>query len=231
MAATPSRRLRLLGDERARPARDGPPTPIDAHPACRAVRPGRELGGAGGRRARVAGAKPALGVHLEPFGERHLAALEEMLDDPDLLRFTRVPEPVPPGFARTWLERYQEGRDEGSREAFAIVDEDGGFLGLALAPRIEQEARTAELGYVVAPAARGLGVATEALRQLTRWAFADLGLLRLELMITVENAASKRVAERCGYVREGVLRSLHVKQGRHEDTELWSRLATEPDPS
>jgi RimJ/RimL family protein N-acetyltransferase len=168
-----------------------------------------------------------LPIHLEPFGERHLAELEGMLHDPELLRFTRVPEPVPQGFARIWLDRYEEGRRDGSRDAFAIIDEAGGFLGLALAPRLEHEERTAELGYVVAPAARGRGVATEALGQLTEWAFAERDMLRLELLISVENAASKRVAERCGYVREGVLRSLHVKQGRHEDTEIWSRLATD----
>jgi RimJ/RimL family protein N-acetyltransferase len=166
-------------------------------------------------------------IRLEPFGERHLGALEEMLDDPELLRFTRVPEPVPPDFARTWLDRYEEGRRDGGREAFAIVDEEGRFLGLVLAPRIDPEARTAELGYVVAPAARGRGVASEALRQLTRWAFDEVGMFRLELLISVENEASKRVAERCGYVREGVLRSLHVKQDVHEDTEIWSRLATD----
>lgn len=164
---------------------------------------------------------------LEPFDERHLVALGEMVDDPELLRFTRVPEPVPPDFARTWLDRYEEGRRDGSREAFAIVDEDGAFLGLALAPRIEHDARTAELGYVVAPAARGRGVATEALRRLTEWALEELGMLRLELLISVDNVASKRVAERCGYVREGVLRSLHVKQDIFEDTEIWSRLATD----
>jgi RimJ/RimL family protein N-acetyltransferase len=165
---------------------------------------------------------------LVPFGEEHLVRVEEMLDDPDLLRFTRIPEPVPPGFARTWFERYAEARGEGSREAFAIVDDEGEFLGLALAPQIDRETRTAELGYVVAPAARGRGVATEALRQLTDWAFAELGMLRLELMISVENAGSKKVAERCGYVREGVLRSAYVKPGLREDTEIWSRLATDP---
>jgi RimJ/RimL family protein N-acetyltransferase len=165
---------------------------------------------------------------LVPFGEEHLAGVEEMLDDPDLLRFTRIPEPVPPGFARTWFERYEEARADGSREAFAIVGDGGEFLGLALAPEIDRETRTAELGYVVAPAARGRGVATEALRQLTEWAFAELGMLRLELMISVENAGSKKVAERCGYVREGVLRSAYVKQGLREDTEIWSRLATDP---
>lgn len=165
---------------------------------------------------------------LVPFAEEHLPGVEEMLDDPDNLRFTRIPEPVPPGFARTWFERYREARGDGSREAFAIVDEGGELLGLALAPHIDREARTAELGYVVVPAARGRGVATEALRQLTDWAFAELGMLRLELMISVDNAASKKVAERCGYIREGVLRSLHFKQDRWEDTEIWSRLATDP---
>jgi RimJ/RimL family protein N-acetyltransferase len=164
---------------------------------------------------------------LVPLSEEHLAAVEAMLDDPDNLRFTRIPEPVPSGFARTWLERYEEARGDGSREAFAIVGDGGEFLGLALAPRIDREARTAELGYVVAPAARGRGVATEALRQLTEWAFEELGMLRLELMINVENDGSKKVAERCGYAREGVLRSLHFKQDRWEDTEIWSRLATD----
>ncbi len=168
-----------------------------------------------------------MAIGLEPLGESHLAAVEAMLGDPDVLRFTRVPEPVPPDFPRTWLGLYEEGRSEGTREAFAIA-EDGEFLGVAVVPRIDHETQTAELGYVVAPEARGRGVASEALRQLTEWAFDDAAMFRLELMISVDNRASRRVAERCGYVREGVLRSLHFKQGLREDTEIWSRLATDP---
>ncbi|HEU5214001.1 MAG TPA: GNAT family N-acetyltransferase [Gaiellaceae bacterium] len=165
-------------------------------------------------------------LRLDPFSLEHLPGVVAMLDDPDSLRFTRIPEPVPTGFAQTWLERYEEGRRDGSREAFAIVDDGGEFLGIAVVPAIDRATRTAELGYVVAPGARGRGVATEALRQLTAWAF-ELGMLRLELLISVDNAASKKVAERCGYVREGVLRSAYFKQGRREDTEIWSRLATD----
>ena len=167
-----------------------------------------------------------MAIGLEPLGESHLAGVEAMLDDPDVLRFTRVPEPVPPDFPRTWLGLYEEGRRDGTREAFAIV-EDGDFLGIAVVPRIDRETQTAELGYIVVPAARGRGVATEALRRLTAWALDEPGMFRLELMISVDNPGSKRVAERCGYVREGVLRSLHVKQGLREDTEIWSRLATD----
>jgi RimJ/RimL family protein N-acetyltransferase len=168
------------------------------------------------------------GIHLEPIDRSHLAELEALVEDPDVLRFTRVPEPVPPGFAERWVGTYEQGRGDGTREGFVVVDGEGAFLGLAVVPTIDAEARTAELGYVVAPAARGRGVATEALRLLTEWAFAELGALRLELLISVENEASQRVAERCGYVLEGVKRSAHFKQGRREDTQLWSRLPSDP---
>ena len=167
-------------------------------------------------------------VRLDPLGRSHLAAVSAMLDDPDLLRFTRVPDPVPDDFAAAWLARYEEGRRDGTREAFAVLDaDDGRFLGVAVAPEIDREEATLELGYVVAPAARGRGVATAALRLLTDWAFAEAGAERIELLISVDNEASKRVAERCGYSREGVLRSAYVKQGRRADTELWSRLRSD----
>jgi RimJ/RimL family protein N-acetyltransferase len=164
-------------------------------------------------------------IELELFSEKHVPGVAAMLDDPSLLRFTRVPEPAPADFASIWVTRYAEARREGTREAFAIV-EDGEFLGLALAPTIDRETLTAELGYVVAPSARGRGVASEALRRLTEWAFGE-GMLRIELLISADNAASKKVAERCGYVREGVLRNAYLKPGRREDTEIWSRLATD----
>ena len=63
--------------------------------------------------------------------------------------------------------------------------------------------------------------------RLTEWAISELGMLRLELMIGVDNSASKKVAERCGYAFEGVLRSLHFKQERRADTEIWSRLPSD----
>jgi RimJ/RimL family protein N-acetyltransferase len=168
-------------------------------------------------------------IRREPLSEAHLPAVEETLTGDGVLRFTRVPEPVPPDFADTWLAFYEQGRSDGTREAFSIVD-DGHFLGLALAVRISREEQTVELGYVVAPAARGRGVATEALRLLTEWALTELEALRVELWIDVVNEASKRVAERCGYLREGVLRSVYFKQGRRHDFEIWSRLPADPIP-
>jgi len=167
-------------------------------------------------------------VRLERLDRSHLGGVEALLADADVLRYTRIPVPVPDGFAGHWFERYEHGRADGSREAFAIVDGAGAFLGLALVPEIDRDGRSVELGYIVAPEARGRGVATEAVRLLTAWAFSELGALRSELWISVENDASKRVAERCGYVREGVLRSVWFKQDLRDDFEIWSRLPSDP---
>jgi RimJ/RimL family protein N-acetyltransferase len=134
---------------------------------------------------------------------------------------------VPPGCAPAWPARYASGRPDGTREAFAIV-EDAEFLGIGVAPSINVPAREAELGYLVAPWARRRGVATSALLQLTRWAFEDRGILRAYLRINVGNDASRGVARRCGYTYEGTLRSTWFKDDLRVDTELWSRLPSDP---
>jgi RimJ/RimL family protein N-acetyltransferase len=137
-----------------------------------------------------------------------------------------VPDPWVEGFERTWLERYDQ--PDGVRAGFAIVDEAGGeFLGMAALVKLDMDGREAEAGYIVAPSARGRGIASRALTLLTDWALDELGLLRVELRITVENEPSIHVAEKCGYEREGVLRWVHFKQGRRNDIAVYARLARE----
>jgi RimJ/RimL family protein N-acetyltransferase len=162
-------------------------------------------------------------MELRPLAATDVDDVAELITDPSTLRYTRVPEPPPEGFAQGWYERYERKREAGDGEAFAIVDGDGTFLGLALAPTIDEEAAEAELGYIVAAHARGRGVASEALRQLTAWAF-EQGIERAYLLIDADNGASSTVAERAGYTLEGVMRSAYLKQGRRGDTQLWSRL-------
>lgn len=166
-------------------------------------------------------------VRLVPLAPRHLDGVAALVRDPLTIRHSRIPEPPPTDFAQQWYERYETGRADGTREAFALEDESGAFLGLTLAPAIDRTARTVELGYMVAPEARGRGVATKALRLATEWAFSELGAERIELMISVDNPASKVVAGRCGYLCEGTLRSVYLKPGVRADTEVWSRLPTD----
>lgn len=171
-----------------------------------------------------------MSIDIVRFEPHHLPRFEEMLDDPDVVRFTPMPAPVPDGFGRAWLGRYESGRADGTREAFAIVEDDE-FLGIAVAPSINATARETELGYMVAPWGRRRGAATAALLQLTRWAFEDRAFLRAYLRINVGNDASRGVARRCGYTYEGTLRSTWFKDDLRVDTEVWSRLPGDPDPT
>ncbi len=164
-------------------------------------------------------------IRLVPLSAAHLDGLAGLIADPEVIRNTRVPEQPEAGFEHTWLAAYEAGAEEGSRDGFAIEDaESGVFLGMAGLVAIEREENQAEIGYVVAREARGRGIAQRALRLVTDYALGELGLERVQLLIDVENEPSMRVAERCGYRREGVLRSLYMKPGRRADFVVYSRL-------
>jgi RimJ/RimL family protein N-acetyltransferase len=167
-------------------------------------------------------------VRLEPIEERFVPDFEALTRDPDVLRFTRVPTRRSDDFAAGWIAGYVQGWRDGSRAGFAIIDcDDDAFLGMCGLIRIDWEASEAEMGYVVAPAARGRGAASRSIDLVSRWAFDDLGLARIEAVIDVTNEASLRVAERAGYKREGVRRSAHFKDGVRADLAIYSLLPGE----
>ena len=179
-------------------------------------------------RRRPGSSPPVLGdgvVRLEPLAPVHGSAMEALARDVDVARHTRVPEPVPDGFGVEWVDRYIAGWQAGERAGFAICDAASGeFLGFMALVSMDATTREAEAGYIVASEARGRGVATRALRILAAWAFDELGLERLELRVDTANAASARVAERAGFTREGVLRSMYVKEGVRADEAVYSLI-------
>ena len=148
--------------------------------------------------------------------------------DPEIRRFTLLPTAPGPAFVAEWLGRYEDGWESGVCAGFAIRDAaDAGVLGFAAIVNLDLERGEGEIGYLLAPEARGRGAATRAVVLLTAWGLGPLGLDRLELRIDTENAASIRVAERAGFRLDGVLRSLHFKEGRRSDTGIWSRLGSD----
>lgn len=101
-----------------------------------------------------------------------------------------------------------ESRAKGTAFAFVIFDaRNGEFLGRCGINFIARDPGFANLGYWIRTGRRGQSIAPAAVRQVARFGFEQRGLVRLELVIDVENAASIRVAEKAGAVFEGVLRS------------------------
>ena len=125
-----------------------------------------------------------------------------------------------------WVKGRPSAWRRGEEWSFAIVDSDDRFLGGCGIHRIDAKNGVAELGYWVRTTAARRGVATEATRQLCRWGFCEQNLARIEMVVSVENVASGRVAEKAGGVREGILQQRIVLHGRRHDCFLFSILRT-----
>jgi RimJ/RimL family protein N-acetyltransferase len=162
-------------------------------------------------------------VTLRPFRLDDAPAVAAACSDPDIPRFTHVPENYAESDARAFIAATM--RPEREERSFAIVDADERLLG-AIGFRTPNPG-TGEIGYWLAADARGRGVATRAVRLVCEWAFRDLGLVRMQLLTHRENAASQKLAERCGFRREGVLRAwADMKEGR-VDLVMYSLLPGE----
>jgi ribosomal-protein-alanine N-acetyltransferase len=86
----------------------------------------------------------------------------------------------------------------------------------------------AEIGYWLGESWWGRGIASDAVRQATDWAFAALPqIMRIYASIYARNEASQSTARKCGYVREGLQKQAVIKHGQVIDLTIWATYRTE----
>jgi RimJ/RimL family protein N-acetyltransferase len=149
--------------------------------------------------------------------------------DPVMQRFSWRSTPYTETDARDSFAEQEEARLRGEGLDFALVEphDQDVVLGAVSLQEVRLDQGCAAVGYWLVPGARGRGAAAQAVRLLARWAFAELGLARLELTCGPDNAASQHVAERCGFSREGLLRSHVPFKGARRDSVIYSLLPGE----
>jgi RimJ/RimL family protein N-acetyltransferase len=149
--------------------------------------------------------------------------------DPESARWTTVPAPYEPADAEFYVNDYAPGQwARGTGAAFAVAEARDRYVGgieLRLDPADDQ---VGEIGFMVAPWARGLGYAPAAVRTVCAWGFAVLGLWRIVWKAYLGNDSSRRVAEKAGFTLEGVGRGVCVQRGERRDAWVGSLLATDP---
>jgi RimJ/RimL family protein N-acetyltransferase len=120
--------------------------------------------------------------------------------DPDVPRFMpEVSIPYGEQDARRFLASVDRAWRESDERTFAIVRGDDVYLGsVSVALR-----EGGNVGYMLAPSARGHGFMTEAVRAVVRWAHEVHGIESLQLWTHPANLASHAVAERAGFARRG----------------------------
>ncbi|GLR16761.1 GNAT family N-acetyltransferase [Portibacter lacus] len=69
---------------------------------------------------------------------------------------------------------------------------------------IEWDLKKCEIGYFIDQAYEGKGIMTEQIRTAVRFCFDDLGMNKVFLRIAEENIGSKKVAQKLGFVQEGM---------------------------
>jgi RimJ/RimL family protein N-acetyltransferase len=168
-------------------------------------------------------------VLLRLRSDADLAAVVEACQDPEIPRWTRVPDHYGEPEAREWAREAARQHEAGEGLHLMIVDAgDGRLLGSIGIHRILDEDRRCDIGYWLAREARGRGAMTRAVRLLSAWVFDELPVDRIEIIVDPRNASSRAVAERAGFRFEGVLRSYVVMKDRRRDMAMYSLLRTDP---
>lgn len=80
-----------------------------------------------------------------------------------------------------------------------------------------------EIGYFVDRDYQGKGIAAEAVRQLEKVGFEGLDLQRITILMDTRNLASERVAQKCGYEKEGIMKKVHRVGEDYYDCFLYAK--------
>lgn len=123
--------------------------------------------------------------------------------------------------------RLAQQDDTSEYTARFIVETDGVAVGSVSLFNIDQFARRAEVGISLSAEARGLGIGTQAMRQIVEFAFVRCNFRRVHLEAIESNVAGLRVYEKVGFVVEGHLREHSWVRGHYENSVIMGLLRSE----
>ena len=123
--------------------------------------------------------------------------------------------------SRQWLEEVAIA----NTYSFVIRDPANTIIGSCGLQRIDGFNRCIELGYWIGRDHTGHGYATRAARLAIAYAFEDLGFHRVEILISVHNQPSQRVAERLDAHLDATLPERILNHGNWHDAYLYSVLS------
>jgi RimJ/RimL family protein N-acetyltransferase len=161
------------------------------------------------------------GFVLRPWREADADDLVFHANDPQVARSLgeRFPHPYTIDDARLFIAHALHLPNE---KTYAIEINGVTAGGIGVQPGEGVERHSAELGYWVSRAYWGEGIASAAVRALVPHALRELKLYRLQARVFADNPASMKVLERCGFVREAILRRLVVKHDRLLDMHVYA---------
>lgn len=163
-------------------------------------------------------------LRLRPYRSEDAADVALACRDELTQRWLPLPKPYTDADALAWCtEMAPSFRASGEGIEWAAVRRaDDRLIGSFGLKRTDWRGLTSEIGYWVAPWARGHGLAVEAVQAVGRWLLLEQGFERLVLRAAPGNVASQRVAEKAGFTREGVARNAGFTNDGRVDLVVFS---------
>ncbi len=165
-------------------------------------------------------------IRLRGFREADFEDFYAVHADPRVMRYWSFPAWTERSQGRARFADAMAGRDADEKLCWAIADtNDNRLIGGVTVFSIDRPQGRAEIGYALRSDHWGRGLAREALQLALAHAFGPLGLRRIEADIDPRNTASCALAERVGFLREGVLRERWQVAGELQDSAMYGLLA------
>ena len=163
-------------------------------------------------------------IRLRAFEAGDLDAEHAFVNDYDTLldMMGGIPFPSSMGDEQQWISQ-QTSYTRGEYQ-FAIEDAEGYLVGRCGVTRLDWKNRVGELAIMIGAPYRGRGYGKEAMALLCDFCFQEMNLHKLKVSVLAFNKAAIRCYERCGFVREGVLKGEIFRRGAYQDVVLLARL-------
>jgi len=167
---------------------------------------------------------------LKKVEDRHLDELYGIYDNEQVFTYCGIIPKHNKEQVGRMIGHFERDYGKRSRVKWGIfaVDAPDRLLGIVEAMDFNQKVNAATIGYFLAEAEWGKGLAAEAVRMLVEYLFLDVGVNRIQAEVMPGNVRSKQVLHKNGFQHEGTLRQAAVWSGKGiVDLEIYSLLQGE----
>lgn len=167
-------------------------------------------------------------VLLRPWQDSDLALIEQASRDDYVALIEHMPVPFREEAGRAWIQAQHDHAAGGRGWTFAIVEVESGTALGGAGISFRHPPGAAEPGAWIVEHRRNRGLAERATRLLCHWALtSDTDIARIQATVELWNEPSRRVLEKLGFEREGILRSYASWRGERQDVYLYSLLPSD----
>lgn len=165
--------------------------------------------------------------YIDPIHEKYAWRLCDFctINDERLKRYfpKTLEQNLTPDLSKYFVERKVKQFQEKEEFLFVLKEkENHTLIGIIYVKELDWEKKQAELAYAIGYQVAGKGYMTETVKAISKWAFEALQLNTLQIIVHQANTASIRVAEKCGYTWQKVLKAEHTPPGEPPlDMELY----------